>query len=125
MSKKLADSVYLSNFDSTINGIHDGDDIISTMIINEIYNPGAIIYTPLNKTGDEHLNMSWRYKHLLGDVKDETEIEHTRRYTEDPKVVKDSVSVSIRMKTTDENLRRKHGEFEHMRELHKAYEETL
>lgn len=125
MSKKLADSIFLSNFDSSINSIRDGDDIICTMIVNELYNPGEIMFTALNQTGDEHLNMSWRYKHLLGDVRDESEIEHYSRFTDDPSVVKDNVSISVRMKTTDMDLRRTHGEFDHIRELHKAYEETL
>ena len=119
MSKSIADRIFTSNYDSNINSVKDGDDIITAHIINEIFNDGEINYVDLNHEKDGSVCSCKRYK--FTDMEGDSDDEHNQRYTEDPTVVKDYVTVSYRLNDIDVEKREEMGEFEHLKELYKEY----
>lgn len=118
MSKKIADSIFLSRYDSNICPIDDGDDIVANYIVNELYDQNDVIHTVMNPSGPQL--MCYKYKCLL-DPDNEQDQTDKIRHTTDPDVVYSSVSVSVRIKHVDYKVRLEHGEYDHMRELHERY----
>lgn len=117
MKKSLADRVFLSRYDSSILDIPSGDDIITGCILNELADPGEIIYKPLNIVNNRVSNC-YQYKCLPSS---EVDPEYVDRHTDNSEVVHDSICVSVRVKSNDYGTRIACGEFDHMKELHEEY----
>ena len=126
MSRKIADSIFLSRYDSTISDVKDGDDIKACYILNELYCPGEIEMNNITISSNPSLYLSYRYKGANDLTKAYDEISATdelnkKRYTSDPSIVNSQIIVSYRTLYTDLNEREKEGEIEHLRELYEAY----
>lgn len=129
MSRKVADSIFLSRYDSTISNVKDGDDIKACYILNELYHPGEIEMNNIVISSDPSFYLSYRYKGAKNLTKAYDEISATdelnkKRYTSDPSIVNDQIIVSYRTFYTDLNKREEEGEIEHLRELYGAYKKN-
>lgn len=126
ISRKIADSIFLSRYDSSISNVQDGDDIISCYIINELYNPGEIEMKSIVVSNDASVYLSYRYKGASDLSKTYDQISATdelnkKRYISDPSIVNDQIIVSYRTFYTDLDKREEEGELQHLQELYEAY----
>ena len=126
MSRKIADSIFLSRYDNSISNSNDGDDIVACYILNELHHPGSIILSDLVLNPNNDSRMTYRYKctnhpEEVSDMIASIDELNKKRYTEDPNVVNSQISVSYRMLHLDPDKREEEGEIQHLLELNEAY----